>query len=39
MKDGLGFVMGVNLVIWVGIAVYLFILDKKIKRLEDSSGE
>ena len=28
MKDGLGFVMGVNLVIWVGIAAYLFFLDK-----------
>ena len=39
MKDGLGFVMGVNLVIWAGIAAYLFILDRKIKRLEDSSGE
>jgi CcmD family protein len=39
MKDGLGFVMLVNLCIWCGIAVYLFILDKKIKRLEDSSGD
>jgi CcmD family protein len=36
MKDGLGFVMAVNLVIWFGLAVYLFILDRKIKRLEDS---
>lgn len=34
MKDGLGFVMGVNLVIWVGIVVYLLFLDFKIKRLE-----
>ncbi len=39
MKDGLGFVMAVNIVIWIGIAAYLFILDKKIKRLEDSSGD
>lgn len=39
MKDGLGFVLGVNLVIWSGIAVYLFILEKRIKRLEDSRGE
>ena len=38
MKDGLGFVIGVNLVIWLGIAVYLFILDRKIKRLEELSG-
>ncbi|WP_419658498.1 CcmD family protein [Desulfosarcina variabilis] len=35
MKDGLGFVLGVNLVIWLGIAAYLFILDRKIKRLEN----
>ncbi len=39
MKNGLGFVMGVNLVIWVGIAVYLFHLDRKIKRLENSLGD
>ena len=39
MKDGLTFVMGVNLVIWFGIAAYLFVLDKKIKRLEDQSGD
>ncbi len=39
MKDGLSFVMGVNLVIWCGIACYLFILDKKIKRLEDASSD
>lgn len=38
MKNGLGFVMGINLVIWFGIACYLFILDKKIKRLEDAAG-
>lgn len=34
MKDGLGFVLGVNLIIWLGIAAYLFALDRKIKRLE-----
>jgi CcmD family protein len=39
MKDGLGIVMGVNLVIWFGLATYLFILDRKIKRLEDSLGD
>jgi CcmD family protein len=39
MKDGLGFVMGVNLVIWLGIACYLFVLDRKIKNLENSSGD
>ena len=37
MKEGLGFVMGVNLIIWVGIAFYLFILDRRIKKLEDMS--
>ena len=36
MKDGLGFVMGVNLVIWCGIAFYLFVLDRKIKKLEET---
>jgi len=36
MKEGLGFVMGVNLIIWCGIAFYLFILDRKIKRLEQA---
>ena len=39
MKDGLGFVMGVNLIIWFGIACYLFVLDRKIKKLEEESGE
>jgi CcmD family protein len=34
MKEGLGFIMGVNLIIWFGIAFYLFILDRKIRRLE-----
>jgi len=37
MKDGLNFVMGVNLIIWFGIAFYLFILDRRIKKLEDTS--
>jgi len=39
MKEGLGFVMGVNLIIWCGIAVYLFVLDRRIKRLETSAKE
>jgi CcmD family protein len=39
MKDGLNFVMGVNLVIWFGIAFYLFILDRRIKKLEDTSTD
>ena len=39
MKDGLGFVMCVNLVIWFGIAMYIFILDRKVRRLEDDFGE
>jgi CcmD family protein len=39
MGDGLGFVMGVNLVIWFGIAFYLFILDRKVKALEKSSED
>jgi CcmD family protein len=34
MKDGLNFVLGVNLIIWACIAFYLFLLDRKIKRLE-----
>lgn len=36
MKEGLNFVLGVNLIIWFGIAFYLFILDRKIKRLEET---
>jgi len=28
--------MGVNLIIWFGIAFYLFILDRKIRKLEQS---
>ncbi len=36
MKEGLTFVMGVNLVIWCGIAFYLFVLDRRIKRLEET---
>jgi CcmD family protein len=34
MKDGLNFVLGANLIIWAGIAFYLFLLDRKVKRLE-----
>ncbi|MBW1770718.1 MAG: CcmD family protein [Deltaproteobacteria bacterium] len=39
MKEGLGFVMGVNLIIWCGIAFYLFVLDRKVKRLEASAED
>jgi CcmD family protein len=39
LKDGLTFVMGVNLIIWSGIALYLFILDKRIKVIETSIRE
>jgi CcmD family protein len=36
MKEGLNFVLGVNLIIWSGLALYLFILDRKIKKLEQA---
>ena len=36
MKEGLNFVLGVNLIIWFGIAFYLFILDRKIRKLEET---
>ena len=39
MKEGLNFVLGVNLVIWSGITLYLFILDRKIRKLEDTSQD
>jgi CcmD family protein len=39
MKEGLNFVLGVNLIIWFGIAFYLFILDRKIRKLEDTSQD
>ena len=39
MKEGLNFVLGVNLVIWFGITLYLFILDRKIRKLEDTSQD
>jgi CcmD family protein len=39
MKDGLNFVLGVNLIIWFGIAFYLFILDRRIKKLEKTSED
>ena len=35
MKEGLDFVLAVNLIIWSGLALYLFILDRKIKKLEE----
>jgi len=39
LKEGLTFVMGVNLIIWSGIALYLFILDRRIKAIETSIRE
>ncbi len=39
MKEGLSFVMGVNLIIWCGIALYLFILDRRIKKLEERNTD
>ncbi|MBW2035866.1 MAG: CcmD family protein [Deltaproteobacteria bacterium] len=39
MKEGLGFVMAVNLVIWFGIAFYLFVLDRRIKKIEGISAQ
>jgi CcmD family protein len=34
MDDGLIYILAVNLVIWLGIAYYLFKLDRKITKLE-----
>lgn len=34
MDNGLIYVMAVNIVIWIAIAMYLFNLDRKIKKLE-----
>ena len=39
MKDGLNFVLGVNLIIWLGLAVYLFILDRKMRKLEGTLSD
>ena len=39
MKEGLNFVLGVNLIIWFGIVFYLFILDRKIRKLEETSED
>jgi CcmD family protein len=39
MKEGLNFVLAVNLIIWSGLALYLFILDRKIKKLEEASAD
>ena len=39
MKEGLNFVLGVNLIIWFGIALYLFILDRRIRKLEKTSED
>ena len=38
MKEGLDFVLAVNLIIWSGLALYLFILDRKIKKLEEAAA-
>ena len=39
MDNGLIYIMAVNLVIWTGIALYLFSLDRKIKRLEKEKNK
>ena len=39
MKSGLGFVAAVNLIIWAGITLYLFILDRRLKKLEQMCEE
>ncbi|MEJ2233002.1 MAG: CcmD family protein [Syntrophobacterales bacterium] len=39
MKEGLNFVLGVNLIIWIGIAFYLFVLDRRIRKLEKTSED
>jgi len=39
MKEGLGFVMGVNLIVWAGIAFYLFVLDRRIRKLEETARD
>ena len=39
MDNGLVYVMAANLVVWLGIALYLFRLDQKIRKLENEKGE
>ncbi len=39
MDNGLIYVMAVNLVIWIGIASYLFNLDRKIKKIENEMNK
>ena len=39
MENGLGFVAAVNLVIWAGITLYLFVLDRRLKKLEQMCRE
>ena len=34
MGNGLIYVLAVNLIIWLGLACYLFNLDRKISKLE-----
>jgi CcmD family protein len=39
MENGLGFVAAVNLIIWAGITLYLFVLDRRLKKLEQRCEE
>lgn len=39
MGNGIIFVLAVNIVIWVGITIYLCRLDRKISRLEQEMSE
>ena len=39
MESGLGFVAAVNLIIWAGITLYLFVLDRRLKKLEQMCEE
>lgn len=35
--DGNYVALGVTLVVWIGLFIYLFNLDKKVKKLEEKS--
>ena len=39
MGNGLGFVAAVNIIIWTGITLYLFVLDRRLKKLEQRCEE
>ncbi|MBN2009203.1 CcmD family protein [candidate division KSB1 bacterium] len=39
MDNGLVYVMAANLIVWIGIAIYLFRLDRKIQKLENEKGD